>query len=323
MDKLQRNRELERVRATYEAARQVDNVNPQERGLQFEQMIKDALAAFGLEPRGSYRSLGEQVDGSFVHKGRPFLLEAKWTADPIPASTLYAFKGKVDGKLTGTIGVFVSISGYSEDAVDALVAGKSINLILFDKDDWEDSIAESVGFDQVLVQKLRFAAEEGSPLYPADQRRAREVLLLVITEGPIDKAIVMGALTRLSCDAASKTVVVSAWGASNVANVARDAVEKGLAKRIIAIFDNDVAGKLGAQGLLAPPLSQVEAVFSDPFLDRELLLAQIEQKYQTYENYRVRSYASREQFVKDAIKTVSLSSIQEDAVLSKILENLR
>ena len=54
--------------------------------------------------------------------GKTYLLEAKWRKQPIPASDLYAFKGKVDGKLVGTIGVFISMSDYSADAIDALKA---------------------------------------------------------------------------------------------------------------------------------------------------------------------------------------------------------
>jgi hypothetical protein len=41
------------------------------------------------------------------------LLEAKWHRDEfeLPASTIYEFKGKVDGKLVGTVGIFISMSG--------------------------------------------------------------------------------------------------------------------------------------------------------------------------------------------------------------------
>lgn len=96
------------------------------------------VQTFRIEP--SYKAKGEQIDGSFYLDGTFILLEAKWHADPIPASTLYQFKGKVDGKLVGTLGVFISMSGYSEDAVDALTAGKSLNLILFNKEDIDAAI---------------------------------------------------------------------------------------------------------------------------------------------------------------------------------------
>lgn len=83
----------------------------------------------------------------------------KWHKSEIPASAIYSFKGKVDGKLSGTIGIFISMSGYSKDAVDALCLGKELNIILFDKEDIEEAFNTS--FSNVLKQKLRAAADYG------------------------------------------------------------------------------------------------------------------------------------------------------------------
>lgn len=125
-----------------ELAAEADAVAKRRRGYDFEKVLKGLLESEGLEPRSSYKSPGEQIDGSFYLDGGFLLLEAKWHADPIPASTLYQFKGKVDGKLVGTLGVFISMSGYSADAVDALIAGKSLNLILFTKEDMDAAIIQ-------------------------------------------------------------------------------------------------------------------------------------------------------------------------------------
>ncbi len=111
-----------------------------------------------------YVPRGEEIDGSFLLGARTFLLEAKWHSDDLPASQVYAFKGKVDGKLVGTIGVFISISGYSSDAVDALSLGKALNVILFDGNDFEAALFD--GFQKVLLAKLRYAAEEGAVYFP-------------------------------------------------------------------------------------------------------------------------------------------------------------
>ncbi|WP_440800685.1 hypothetical protein [Pseudomonas syringae] len=78
----------------------------QKRGRDFELVLNKFLSDEDMEPRTNMRPTGEEIDGSFAMGDRFFLLEAKWHADPIPASSLYAFKGKVDGKLIGTIGAF-------------------------------------------------------------------------------------------------------------------------------------------------------------------------------------------------------------------------
>jgi len=131
------------------------------RGYQFERFLYALLAAEALEPSTNYRPDGEEIDGSFIHNGRLFLLEAKWHDEPMPASAVYAFKGKVDGKLVGTIGVFISMSGYGTDAVSALVRGKELNILLFDRTDIESSLSQRNSFTRVLEDSLRKAAERG------------------------------------------------------------------------------------------------------------------------------------------------------------------
>jgi len=138
------------------------------RGFDFERMLNKLFNLEQLEPRTGYRPSGEQIDGSIYLDGRIYLLEAKWHAEPLPASTLYQFKGKIEGKLAGTIGIFISMSGYAEDAVDALVLGKTLNIILLDKRDLDAAITRNIGFTNVLKLKLRKAAEEGAIYFPSE-----------------------------------------------------------------------------------------------------------------------------------------------------------
>ena len=140
-----------------------DNVTSQwyrDRGKKLETIIKALLENENLEPRTSFRPEGEEIDGSFFAFNKFFLLEMKWHKSEIPASAIYSFKGKVDGKLSGTIGIFISMSGYSKDAVDALCLGKELNIILFDKEDIDEAFSTS--FSNVLKQKLRAAADYGN-----------------------------------------------------------------------------------------------------------------------------------------------------------------
>lgn len=147
----------------------------QDRGRAFEDIIQAVLCRDGLKPRTHFRPEGEEIDGSFVLHHQTFLLEAKWRRDPRPASDLYAFRGKVDGKLVGTIGVFISMSGYSPDAIDALKYGKEINLILFNEQDFRLVCSGSISFSAAMEHKLRYAAEEGQPFLPLAPNEATEV----------------------------------------------------------------------------------------------------------------------------------------------------
>jgi hypothetical protein len=138
-----------------------------------------------LSPRLGYRPKGEEIDGSFVLHGRTMLLEAKWTRDPHPASSLYQFRGKVDGKLVGTIGLFVSMAGFSEDAINALIAGKELNLILADGDDIRAIASRQISITDTLNRKLRAAAETGIPFLPISGI-TQTVRRVFIVEGSFD-----------------------------------------------------------------------------------------------------------------------------------------
>jgi hypothetical protein len=246
------------------------------------------LVEAGLEPRIRFRPDGEEVDGSFFHRGRVLLLEAKWTQEPQPASSIYQFRGKVEGKLIGTIGVFISMSGYSEDAVDALVAGKVINVILFDGDDMRAVATEQIGFADALDRKLRDAAETGTPMSPLRDpvskrllHQARDVTKAtrpraVIVEGQFD-AVLVHAVADAMGGSRYQLEVVPAGGTRNLAALASAASSLGYVDPVLIIADGDgqpVVRRRRIENDLAdrsPDLSQqTDIIVLDPSFEEAL-----------------------------------------------------
>ncbi len=218
----------------------------QRRGHAFERALWGMFDSAEMEPRSRFRPSGEEIDGSFLHHARPMLFEAKWTKVPVPASLLYAFRGKLDGKLAGTLGIFVSMGGYSKDAVDALIAGKSLNLILFDGDDMRNlARADGIGIEAAIDFKLRAAAEEGTPFMPLlgpspgrPHACGAPTEQLVIVEGPSDVAV-MRALLEVR-NVRSRTTLTPAGGRLNqpLVALAQLALARD-AKRLIIVADGD------------------------------------------------------------------------------------
>jgi len=227
------------------------------RGRQFELLLNNLLKIEDLEPRTSYRPDGEEIDGSFIFGNKIYLLEAKWHSTAIPASSIYQFKGKVDGKLVGTIGIFISMSGFSSEAVDALTFGKSVNVILFDQSDLEISITEHNGLKKVLHQKIRIAAEEGHAFFPTKSisistKNVEENVktledighenLIIIVEGQTDSNIITAVAERVFRETGkTKNIrIIVAGGKYSVAKMAnsvRDISQQN--DTIILVADSD------------------------------------------------------------------------------------
>lgn len=109
----------------------------QQRGLQFEGLVQDLFEACGILTRRSYRTgeVEEQVDGAVAFGGRHALLESKWVESGLAASELFAFLGKVEGKFTGTVGLFVSRKPLLESFVKALRWGRRQSVMVVHGED--------------------------------------------------------------------------------------------------------------------------------------------------------------------------------------------
>lgn len=145
---------------------ELTSLGPQERGLRFEGFLTDLFAAFDLAPRGAFRLVGEQIDGSFRLHTETYLLEAKWHGPQIGFADLMAFSGKVAGKAAWARGLFVSNSGFTQEGLEAFSRGRQTNLIGVDGLDLYEVLSRRVSLVEVLEEKARRAAETNRAYVP-------------------------------------------------------------------------------------------------------------------------------------------------------------
>lgn len=138
---------------------EMTKLNPQARGLRFESFLNELFAGFGLAPRGAFRLVGEQIDGSFRLNGQTYLVEAKWHGSRIGFADLMTFSGKVSGKASWSRGLFVSSSGFTTDGLEAFSRGRQTNLICADGLDLYEVLSRQASLIKVLEAKERRAAE--------------------------------------------------------------------------------------------------------------------------------------------------------------------
>ena len=135
---------------------------PQSRGYALERYLNKLFEAHGLEPRGSFKIVGEQIDGSFLLYKEVYLLEAKWTNKKIDKGDLVIFNEKVSSKSGFTRGLFISYAGFTDEALATFSHGRTVNTILMTVQDLSIALERKLDLTSVLWKKVRALAEEGN-----------------------------------------------------------------------------------------------------------------------------------------------------------------
>jgi hypothetical protein len=138
------------------------------RGYRFEAFLNEFFDAHGLAPRGSFKLLGEQIDGSFEMQGAVFLVEARWRQALSNAADLLVLRGKAE-KSEWTRGLFISINGFSDMAADTLRMNRKANLICMSGQDLILILEGRWTLQDALRAKLRHTGETGHAYFPLTQ----------------------------------------------------------------------------------------------------------------------------------------------------------
>ncbi|UOE51320.1 hypothetical protein MTO98_09540 [Mucilaginibacter sp. SMC90] len=129
----------------------------QKRGFALEKFLHDIFMLFELDPKGSFKIFGEQIDGSFTFHATDYLLEAKWKRQ-VDRSDLASFCYKVETKFKTAVGLLITIEGVTTEAISPHF--KSI--IIMDGVDLVAVLDGHVTLPDLLLKKRRIASETGN-----------------------------------------------------------------------------------------------------------------------------------------------------------------
>jgi Restriction endonuclease len=162
-------RELEKLKAEF-LAMSASN-NPQQRGRDFERFLNKLFGLFDLEPRLAYNLAHEQIDGALTFDTDDYIIEAKWWQDPVERKDVAELAAKVESKRKNTLGLFISVSGFSAGARETY--STKTPFLTIDGDDLFLVLDRRIALDELLRHKKRHASETGSCYYPAREIVAR------------------------------------------------------------------------------------------------------------------------------------------------------
>jgi hypothetical protein len=141
--------------------------NPQARGKALEGFINRLFRLFDLEPRADYSLDREQIDGAFSFETDDYILEAKWWNKAMGRGHLDEFAKKVERKGRNALGLYISINGFTKDALDEYE--DSTSFITMDGGDLMAILDERIRLDDMLRRKKRHMNETGSCYFPASE----------------------------------------------------------------------------------------------------------------------------------------------------------
>jgi len=134
-------------------------LNHQKRGKDFEPLLTDLFVLFDMEPRLSYDLQREQIDGSLSFDTDDYIVEARWRKERADRGDADILAAKVKRKGKNALGLFVSVAGFTSDAIDQY--SEATPFIAMDGADLYLVLDQRIRLDDLLKLKKRHANETG------------------------------------------------------------------------------------------------------------------------------------------------------------------
>jgi hypothetical protein len=137
----------------------------QQAGRDLERLLTDYFILFDMEPRLSYSIEREQIDGSLSYDTDDYIIEVRWRNQPVDRADADVFATKVRRKGKNAVGLFVSIAGFTQDALDQY--REATPFIAMNGSDLYLALDQRVRLDDLIKAKKRHANETGNCFLPA------------------------------------------------------------------------------------------------------------------------------------------------------------
>lgn len=134
-------------------------------GYEFQEWFYDLLTFSEIENRRPYVTAGRQIDGSITVDGTTYLVELKFTSAQAGAPDIDIFKSKIDSKADNTMGIFLSMAGYSSVAIRE-ASGKRTTMLLLDSSHVFLTLTGAMSLADVISRVRRHAAQTGESHLP-------------------------------------------------------------------------------------------------------------------------------------------------------------
>jgi len=140
----------------------------QQRGYFLEDLLNRAFDLHGIPVLRSFRRNGggEQIDAAFELDGWHYLVECRWRERLADIRQLDGLAGQIARSGKQTMGVFLSIEGWSTNVVPLLKQNPEKSIFLMEGFDLRAVLTQRVGLRQLLKSKISALNIEAEPYLP-------------------------------------------------------------------------------------------------------------------------------------------------------------
>jgi len=130
--------------------------NHNQRGYELEKLLNELFAVCGIRATKPFRrnKNSEQIDGAFQHDGWHYLVECRWRKEKSDIGELDSLYGKVNRSGAQTMGLFLSINGWSTEVPNLLKQNREKSIILMNGNDLTLVLNDKVKLLDLITKKL-------------------------------------------------------------------------------------------------------------------------------------------------------------------------
>lgn len=143
--------------------------DPQKRGYFLEDLMVRLFDVHGIPAHTAFRRNGggEQIDGAFEFEGWHYIAECRWREQLSDIRQLDGLAGQLQRSGKQTMGLFLSINGWSSHVVDLLKQNPAKNILLMEAIDLRAVLSNQIGLVPLLKAKLTALNLYAEPYKPA------------------------------------------------------------------------------------------------------------------------------------------------------------
>jgi hypothetical protein len=149
----------------------VEGDDPQARGYLLQDLLNRLFVIHGISVVRSFQrnSGAEQIDGAFELDGWHYIVECRWRSKLANIRELDGLYGQIGRSGKQTMGLFLSVNGWSENLVPVMKQNPNKCIVLMEGYDLRTVLAQTIDLRRLLKAKVRALNLDAEPYFPVSK----------------------------------------------------------------------------------------------------------------------------------------------------------